>query len=249
MAQLFSQSQSDTEVEETVPSIHVMSYLNPQSFLQAAGPWLRAEEMAANTILPYAEMLANSGHGNPNTVLGQTHWIVCWSLTSPQRSPLEEQAINKPPSTYLAPRLCFVLMAAESHMGPLPLFLFSPSMLENTVSNDPPVHEAMRAAASKLVELRPPQQTSSIFGPAPLLQAFATIWDSYSVYPRRPAPLRRLKMLACSLRRFNSHSNASASVSGNARVAMASDILTLADLIQLSSPVSPSGLLIFSNTS
>jgi len=238
MARLCVGSQCHSEVDEPVPSIHVTSYQNAQSFLNAVGPWLLADQRAANTILPYAEMLATSNYGLPSVVIGQIQWIVCWSL-SPQPSPVEGLPIDEVTLMYLTPQLRFVLMVTESYTGPLALSVFSPNTPGIAPSNDPQMLAAMKATASKLVELRPPQQIFSMFGPAPLLRAFAAVWDAYSVCPRRPAPLRQVKMLSYSPR-TTSHPTGIpvlASAPGNVRVARPSDIASLTGLIQLSSPV------------
>jgi hypothetical protein len=234
--------QCRSEVDELVPSIHVTSYQNAQSFLNAVGPWLLADEMAANTILPHVEMLATTSYDPPSVVPAQVQWIVCWSLSSAQFSPVQEPAghpTDKDNQMCLTPQLRIVLMVAGSHIGPLSLSVFSPNMPGAAASNDPQMIDAMKATASMLVELRPPQQILSMFGPAPLLQAFATVWDAYSVYPKRPAPLRQVKMLSFSPRTMDHPTGmpVSASGPGNVRVAIPRDIATLTGLIQLSSPV------------
>lgn len=240
MAKLCIGSQCLSEVDEPVPSMHVMSYRNAQSFLHAVGPWLRAEEKASNTILTYAEMLETSKYDPPDALLSQAHWIVCWSLSSPHLSPPGEQAgLNAEEVVHvcLVPQLRFVVMVAESHIGPLPLFVFAPNMAGAARSNDPQMIEAMAATASTLVEIMPPQQTLSIFGPSHLVQTFAAVWDAHSVSPRHPAPPRRVRMLVYS----TSHTtgiSVSTSGPGDVRVARASDTAALAGLTKLLYPVS-----------
>jgi len=235
----------DTLDDELVPSLHVMSYQTARSFLNAVGPWLLAEQKAANTILPYAEMLSaleERGHSG-SVIMGDTHWVVCWSLSSPQPSRLEEQStpsIQNTTPVYLTPQLRFIVMAGESHIGPLPLFVFSPNMPDAPAANDSLMVDIMHATAARLVQLRPPQRTSSIFGPAPLIQAFANVWDGYSVYTRHTAPLNRMQLLVHSSQRVDPHTAwlAPSAGTGNVRVATALDVSALARLSQLPSPVS-----------
>ena len=227
------------DVDELVPAIHVMSYRDPRFFLQAVGPWLRAEEIAANTILPYAEVLPTMNKGRLPTESPETHWIVCWSLSSQPQPSIDGQSgpITRDVShPSLAPHLRLVLMAGDSHLGPLPLSLFSPH--PHLAHDDPIIIEAMKAIASRLVELRSPQRTSSIFGPALLVQEFSMVWEAYSIHPRQPAPLRRTIMLSFQSAKRPTSALACMSRPGNFRVANESDIATIASLSQLASPVS-----------
>lgn len=240
MNKLCLASMCDPEVEELVPTVYVMSYRDARSFLQAVGPWLRANPKAANTILPHSEMLSTLNHHQSGPSSTETHWIACWSLSSPQPSaredpnglPMEEDA-----HPGLAPQLCLVLMAAESCSGSWPVFLFSPSTPHPHTQDGPPLAEAVNATVSRLLELRPPQRTCSIFGPAPLVAVFSTIWEAHSIHPRQQAPLQRTKMLGLQNARAI-HATIRVPRPGNIRAATESDIAVLINLLQLTSPVS-----------
>lgn len=229
------------EVDELVPTSYVMSYRDARSFLQAAGPWLRAEARAANPILSHSDMQCALNTNTSSPASAETQWVVCWSLSSPEPSPMEGEPVSslretRPPG--LVPQLCLILMAGESHLGPLPIFLFSPNRNQTHSIDDTLLVEAMKISISRLAELRSPDQIHSIFGPAPLVQAFVTIWDAYSMLPRQPTPLRRVKILSLTHQRVVHSASGLAHTprSGSIRTAIEGDLDALTNLSQLGSP-------------
>lgn len=192
-----------------LPTVYVTVHENATAFLKAVGPWLHADEVAANTIFPYSEALSLIERKAPHATSLQswsnnlTIWVSCWSLSPPQPttqdvSP-EMGADETRDSTRLDPQLEFVAMSGTNHLGPMPVFLFSPSACDNATSNfnSTVLAVGMRNTVAKIAEFVPPERVCSTFGRASLAGAFAAAWEAHTGYSRIPGPLKRTRMLFC----------------------------------------------------
>jgi hypothetical protein len=187
------------------PSTYVTTHSDATSFLRAVGPWLRADEEVANTILPHSEALSLpivgvSGTSNimEDSTNVTTVWFAYWSL--PPHQTLQEGGRNASPDNDAFPdertsRLHLVVMSSTSHLGAMPVFLFSPRGMHGTVDNSF-LLSGMMDIAERMAEAIPPERVCSTFGRASLANAFAVAWEAHTGHTKNLVPWKRSRMLS-----------------------------------------------------
>jgi len=134
---------------------------------------------------------------------GMTVWITYWSLAPHQT--LQEGGWSASPdsgtfSDQRAPPLHFVVMSGTSHLGAMPVFLFSPREKHGTTVDNTFLLSGMRNIAERMAEIVPSDRVCSTFGRAPLANAFAVAWEAHTGHTKNIIPLKRSRMLSRSSR-------------------------------------------------
>lgn len=202
-----------TDPQTDLPSsVYVTVHENAASFLRAVGPWLRANEEVANTILPHSEALCANMPGLSNTYNsrkqssdGPTVWIACW--TSPPHTTLPTGRDTTSPDNTATqgqgtPQLLLLAMSGTFHLGVMPVFLFAPNGTSDVGpegGDDPILRMIMNKIAAKMNDIVPPERIRSTFGRATLANAFATAWEAQTGQARHPLAWKRKRMLFRSL--------------------------------------------------
>ncbi|KAG9053362.1 hypothetical protein FS842_008289 [Serendipita sp. 407] len=180
------------------PSRCVTVHNNARAALEALGSWLHEEEEISNAILSYSEQLIQlqdekgSSSSRESDLPLYAFWLACWSISASDSSQDAKEII---------PQLDMIAMICSSHLGSLPLLLFSPATSrlatlppDSDVFSDPSALSGLHSLVNRLMNIVPLDSIASVMGPRRLVNLFTVVWCSRTSINRLHAPSKQLHL-------------------------------------------------------